>query len=190
MLCNVRFALLQVLLQLQIHDAWAFLHAESHWDRHPSACGPLGALWDGVTALWKSPGNDSESHDPFTNIENLVYTLAFIAVLPFAWKCVGKPYAVYAALALAIPMSAPSTPTSSSGNPRPISALLDVTVRDACIPLVHRVRAFCQAHRRQPSDHHGQHRTPRPRDSAKDVRQPALSMLRETDGLGVRSRRG
>ena len=116
MLCNVRFAVFPVILQLQIHDPWAFLHAQSQWDRHLSPFGPLGGLWDGIAALWKSPGNDSESYYLFTNIENLVYTLAFIAVLPLVWKRVGKPYGVYAALALAIPMSVPSTPTSSSGN--------------------------------------------------------------------------
>ena len=110
------FVVFPVILQFEAHDASAFLHAQSQWDRHLSPFGPLGGLWDGITALWKSPGEDSESYYLFTNIENLVYTLGFIAVLPLVWKRIGKPYAVYAALALAIPMSVPSSPMSGSGS--------------------------------------------------------------------------
>ncbi len=69
--------------------------------------------WGGlgwIGALWKSTGKYSESYYLFINIENLVYLVPFIALLPLVWKRVGRPYAVYAALALAIPMSFPATP--------------------------------------------------------------------------------
>ena len=104
------FTVFPVILHFQAHDALAFLHAQSQWDRHLSTFGPLGGLWDGAGALWKSPGKFSESYYLFINIENLAYVLPFIAVLPLVWKSVGKAYAVYAALAVAIPMSVPATP--------------------------------------------------------------------------------
>jgi hypothetical protein len=107
------FAVFPVILHFQAHDAFAFVHAQSQWDRHLSAFGPFGGLWDGIAALWKQQAKDSESYYLFVNIENLGYPLLFIAVLPLVWKSVGRAYAVYAALALAIPMSVPVTPTGA-----------------------------------------------------------------------------
>jgi hypothetical protein len=110
LLAPAMFAVFPVVLHFQAHDALAFLHAQSHWDRHLSAFGPFGGLWDGTRALWRSPGKFSESYYLFVNIENLVYALVFLAVLPLVWTKIGKAYAVYAALALTIPMSVPPTP--------------------------------------------------------------------------------
>ncbi len=104
------FAAFPLTLHFQAHDAWAFFHAQSQWDRQLSPFGPIGGVWDGIGALWKSTGKYSESYYLFINIENLVYLVPFIALLPLVWKRVGRPYAVYAALALAIPMSFPATP--------------------------------------------------------------------------------
>ncbi len=111
LLAPAMFAVFPVVLRIQDHDALAFVHAQSHWDRHLSAFGPFGGLWDGTRALWRSPGKFSESYYLFINIENLVFTLVFLAVLPLVWKKVGKAYAVYAALALTIPMSVPAAAT-------------------------------------------------------------------------------
>ena len=104
------FSAFPILLHFQDHDALAFVHAQAQWDRHLSPFGPFGGFWDGVAALWKDSGKFSESYYLFTNIENIAYVVPFVALLPLVWNRVGKPYAVYAALALAIPMSVPATP--------------------------------------------------------------------------------
>jgi hypothetical protein len=104
------FAAFPVVLHFQAHDAWAFVHAQAQWDRHLSLLGPFGGLSHGVAALWHHTHKYTRSYYLFINIEDLVYLIPFVALLPLVWKRVGKPYAVYAALAIAIPMSFPATP--------------------------------------------------------------------------------
>jgi hypothetical protein len=103
------FLAFPLVLQLQAHDAFAFVHAQSNWDRKISLAGPFGGLWDGIEALWGHTDNFTERFYLTVNIEDLVYLAVFLALLPMVWRRVGKAYAVFAALSLAIPMSVPAS---------------------------------------------------------------------------------
>jgi hypothetical protein len=103
------FAAFPVALHFQAHDAWAFAHAQDNWQRHLAAAGPLGGLWDGIAALWHTTDNFSERYYLAVNIEDLLYVVPFIALLPLIWRRVGKPYAVFTAVALAVPMAWPAS---------------------------------------------------------------------------------
>lgn len=103
------FAAFPVALHFQAHDAWAFAHAQDNWQRHLSAAGPLGGLWDGIAALWHTTDNFSERYYLAVNIEDLLYVVPFVALLPLIWRRVGKPYAVFTAVALAVPMAWPAS---------------------------------------------------------------------------------
>jgi hypothetical protein len=109
LLVPVVFAAFPVTLHFQAHDAWAFAHAQDNWQRHFSWAGPLGGLWDGVRALWHTTDNFSERYYLAVNIQDLLYLVPFVALLPLIWRRVGKPYAVYTAVALAVPMSWPAS---------------------------------------------------------------------------------
>ncbi len=94
----------------QVDDPWAFWGAQDIWHRHISWAGPLGGIWDGVHALWgPTPSGAAPMHASAVNIEGVV-ALALCAVLTVvAWKRVGAPYGLFAALSLAIPLSLPSS---------------------------------------------------------------------------------
>ena len=109
LLVPVMFAAFPLTLHFQAHDAFAFSHAQENWQRHFSWAGPFGGLWDGVTALWHHTDNFSERDYLAVNIQNLVYLFAFAALLPVVWRRVGRAYAVFAAVALAVPMSWPAS---------------------------------------------------------------------------------
>jgi len=105
----VMFVAFPLTLHFQAHDAFAFSHAQVNWQRHLSDAGPFGGLWDGITALWHHTDNFSERYYLAVNIEDLVYLLGFAALLPLVWRRVGRAYAVFAALALAIPLAWPAS---------------------------------------------------------------------------------
>jgi hypothetical protein len=109
LLAPLMFASFPLALHFQTHDALAFVHAQDDWDRVFSPAGPFGGLWDGIAALWGTTDNFSHRYYLAVNIENLLYLAPFLALLPLVWRRVGKAYAVYAALALAIPMSFPAS---------------------------------------------------------------------------------
>src|SRR5207249_12264840 len=46
------FALYPLLLWFRLRDPWAFLRAQSVWQRHPSPVGPLDGIWGGLRAGW------------------------------------------------------------------------------------------------------------------------------------------
>jgi hypothetical protein len=102
------FAAFPVALNFQAGDAWAFVHAQGNWHRSISWAGPLGGLWYGIAALWGRTDNFSEHYYLALNIVDLAYLVPFLALLPLVWRRVGKPYAVYTAFVLAIPLSVPS----------------------------------------------------------------------------------
>jgi hypothetical protein len=109
LLVPVIFAAFPIALHFQAHDAWAFAHAQENWQRHFSWAGPFGGLWDGIVALWHTTDNFSERYYLAVNIQDLLYLVPFVALLPVVWRRVGKPYAVYVAVALAVPMSWPAS---------------------------------------------------------------------------------
>lgn len=105
----VMFAAFPIVLHFQTHDAWAFAHAQASWGRHFSWAGPFGGLWDAGRALVGRTSNFTEHYYLAINIADVAYLVPFLALLPLVWRWVGKPYAVYASLALFIPMSFPSS---------------------------------------------------------------------------------
>jgi hypothetical protein len=104
----VMFAAFPIALQLQVHDAWAFVRAQDEWGRHFSSSGPLGGLWFAIRALWRRNHNFTEHFYLSVNIEALVFLAFFVALIPIVWRRIGVPYAVFASVVLAVPMSVPS----------------------------------------------------------------------------------
>ena len=118
------FALYPLFLWWRIDEPLAFLHAEDVWGRHLSAAGPLGGLWDGLRAGWAgirqlASGSDAtrywgavQNADPdrvaAVNLEQLAFLVLFAALTVIAWRRLGAPYGVFAALSLVIPLSVPS----------------------------------------------------------------------------------
>ncbi|HEY3921141.1 MAG TPA: glycosyltransferase family 39 protein [Gaiellaceae bacterium] len=106
----VIFSAFPLLLHFEIHSTWAFVHAQRQWDRSFSLAGPFGGLWVGIKALWgRGTGNFSEHFYLAMNIMNLVYVALFLALIPLVWRRVGRAYALYALLTVAIPLSVPGS---------------------------------------------------------------------------------
>jgi len=103
------FAAFPIALSYQVHDPWAFDHAQTQWQRHFTWWGPLGGIWFGIRALWRKSASFTEHFYLAVNIEALVFLALFVALLPLVWRRVGKAYAVFAAAALAIPLSVPAS---------------------------------------------------------------------------------
>ena len=123
-LAPVLFAAYPMYLWIAEDDPWGFLHAQRLWSRHLSPAGPLGGIWDGLLAGWagiEQLASGSHTHvywtavrdtDPIRaatlNLECLAFLALFIALTVIAWRRFGAPYGLFAALSLAIPLSAPS----------------------------------------------------------------------------------
>jgi hypothetical protein len=110
------FALYPLYLQYRIGDGTAFLHAEGNlvWDRHLSAAGPFGGVWDGLAAgrralgrLLAGAGTESVSL-ALQDLEQLLCLVLFVALLVVVWRRLPREWAIFATLALAIPLSFPS----------------------------------------------------------------------------------
>jgi hypothetical protein len=104
------FCIYPLLLWLQLGDPLAFLHAQGIWHRELSPVGPLGGLWDGVKVVVTGdvpPGADA-LHAHAVNVHSLLFLGLFIALSVVVWRRFGAPYGLFAALSIAIPLSAPS----------------------------------------------------------------------------------
>ncbi len=94
----------------QVGDPWAFWGAQDLWHRHLSWAGPLGGIWDGIHALWgPTPSGAAPMHASAVNIEGAVALVVCVVLTVVAWRKVGAPYGLFAALSLAIPLSLPSS---------------------------------------------------------------------------------
>ncbi len=94
-----------VLLAVWIGEPFAFLRAQEEiWQRRLSWAGPLDGLWKGVAALARDDGDRAFA----LNLQQLVFTLLFIALAVLAWRLFGAAYGVFAAVSLAVPLSLPS----------------------------------------------------------------------------------
>ena len=118
------FALYPLYLWWKVDDPLAFLHAQGTWSRHVSAAGPLGGIWEGLRAGWAgvrqlTSGSDTTRYwsavqdtDPdrvaAINLGQLAFLVLYVALAAVAWRRFGAPYGLFAALGLAIPLSAPS----------------------------------------------------------------------------------
>jgi hypothetical protein len=109
-----------LVLWAQLGHPFAFKGAEDEWHRHLSPAGPLGGLWHGLVAGWNGlrqvvTGHGTEisgaapMHAASVNLEGVVFLALFACLAVIAWRRFGAPYGLYAALALAIPLSVPSS---------------------------------------------------------------------------------
>jgi hypothetical protein len=118
------FALYPIYLWWKLGDPFAFARAQEIWGRHLSWAGPLGGLWDGLRAGWAGvrqllSGSDTTRYwsavrdtDPdrvaAVNLEQLAFLALFVFLTVVAWRRLGPPYGLFAALSLALPLSVPS----------------------------------------------------------------------------------
>ena len=121
------FALYPVYLDWRTGDGWSFLHSQGLWHRHFSRAGPLGGIWDGLRAGWagiEQLASGSHTHrywtavpladsDPIRtaviNLSALAFLVLFVYLTVVAWRRFGTPYGLFAAVSLAVPLSAPSS---------------------------------------------------------------------------------
>ncbi len=119
------FAAYPLYLGLDRGDAFAFTKAQGFWNRHLSAAGPVGGIWDGLRAGWagvEQLASGSHTHrywapvqdaDPMrvaaVNLEALAFLVLLVYLTVIAWRRVGAPYGLFCAVSLAIPLSVPST---------------------------------------------------------------------------------
>jgi hypothetical protein len=98
-------ALYPLLLGLWIGEPLAPLRAqEGIWERELSWAGPLGGLWEGVAALAET----APARDLALNVQQLAFTVVFLALAVVAWRRLGAAYGLFALLSLAIPLSFPA----------------------------------------------------------------------------------
>jgi hypothetical protein len=118
------FSAYPLYLGIERGDAFAFARSQGFWNRHVSAAGPLGGIWDGLRAGWagiEQLVSGSHTHvywtpvrdtDPMraaaVNLECLAFLALFVALTVIAWRRFGAPYGLFCAVSLAIPLSAPS----------------------------------------------------------------------------------
>jgi len=116
-----------VLLWRDAGDPWALAHAEGTWNRHLSAAGPLGGIWNGARAAWAgieqlasgsnahvywtavSPADSTPLRAAVINLELFAFLVLFIALAAIAWREFGASYGLFGALSLALPLSVPSS---------------------------------------------------------------------------------
>jgi mannosyltransferase PIG-V len=120
-------AVYPLLLWRETGDPWRFAHAEGTWHRSLSPAGPFGGIWDGLRAGWAgveqlasgsnthvywsavSPADSTPLRAAAINLELLGFLVLFVALAVIAWRVLGAPYGLYAALSLALPLSVPSS---------------------------------------------------------------------------------
>ena len=123
-LAPVIFAAYPLYLGLARGDAFAFARSQGFWNRHLSAAGPLGGIWDGSRAAWAGVRqllSGSHTHhywapvqdaDPMrvaaVNLEAFAFLVLLVALTVIAWRRFGAPYGLFSAVSLAIPLSVPS----------------------------------------------------------------------------------
>jgi hypothetical protein len=123
-LAPVIFAAYPLYLGLARDDAFAFARSQGFWNRHLSAAGPFGGVWDGTRAAWagvRQLVSGSHTHyywapvrdaDPMrvaaVNLEAFLFLVLLVALTALAWRRFGAPYGLFAAVSLAIPLSVPS----------------------------------------------------------------------------------
>jgi hypothetical protein len=98
-------ALYPLLLGVWIGEPLAPVRAqEGIWERTLSWAGPLGGLWEGFAAL----ADNDPARTLALNVQQLAFTLLFVALALVAWRRLGAPYGVFALVSLAIPLSFPA----------------------------------------------------------------------------------
>ena len=116
------FALYPALLVQQGRSPMAFVHAEEVWERYRSPLGPLGGVIDGTRAAWGGIlqltwGPDKpywstfhSNHQAILNITNLAALVLVLGLVALVASRLSSPYLAYVAVAVAMPLTAPSEP--------------------------------------------------------------------------------
>jgi hypothetical protein len=115
-------ALYPLWLYIKLDAPRAEFTNEAGWNRHVSAAGPLGGLWDSLQATWAgieqlATGDRTHSFwthshsDPLYvathNIDDFAFFIAFLWLGILAWRRFGAPYGLFVLGSLAIPLSVP-----------------------------------------------------------------------------------
>ena len=118
----IAFGIYPLVLWQQSGDALAFAHAEKYWHRTLSSLGPFGGIVDGARAAahgvhailvtptppdWTYPANLDLKQVAAVNVEAFAWLVLFVVLTVVAWRRLGAPYGVFAALSLALPLSEP-----------------------------------------------------------------------------------
>ena len=103
------FALFPLTLGLQTGDAWGFLHAQAEWNRHLSAAGPFGGIWDALSSLGSTPQSTTHAHALALDLESRGFLFVFLALQPPVWRPRGGASRVFATVSVLLPLSFPAT---------------------------------------------------------------------------------
>ncbi|MGZ4410648.1 MAG: mannosyltransferase family protein [Gaiellaceae bacterium] len=100
------FAAYPLLLWQTIGDPWAWFGAEKQvWGRQLLSTGPFGGLWWALSR-WH-PVNTDIRHSVAVNLECWAFLLLFVALTVVAWRRLGAPYGIFAAVSILMPVSTP-----------------------------------------------------------------------------------
>ncbi len=98
------------------------LRAQELWQRHLSPAGPFGGVVAGAVKGWRAALSLGSPHGAYlpwpSELANLLFLMLFLALTVVAWRRLGAPYGLFAALSLALPLSVPSTPSPLLSLPR------------------------------------------------------------------------
>lgn len=96
--------------------------AQALWKRHFSPAGPLGGIGHGLAKAWSTVLELGDSGGPNilwpSELLNAAFLVLFVVLTVIAWRRVGAPYGLFAALSLALPLSFPATPSPLLSLPR------------------------------------------------------------------------
>ena len=102
-----------------LHDLF---HAQALWQRHLSPAGPLGGIWHGLGKAWTTTLELADPGGPDrlwpSELLNAGFLILFVVLTVIAWRRVGAPYGLFAALSLALPLSFPAAPSPLLSLPR------------------------------------------------------------------------
>lgn len=96
--------------------------AQALWQRHLSPAGPLGGIWHGLGKAWTTALELGDRGGPDllwpSELLNAGFLILFVVLTVVAWRRVGAPYGLFAALSLVLPLSFPATPSPLLSLPR------------------------------------------------------------------------
>lgn len=96
--------------------------AQALWQRHLSPLGPLGGISHGFSKAWATALALGERSGPDvwwpSELLNACFLILFVVLAVVAWRRLGAPYGLFAAVSLALPLSFPATPSPLLSLPR------------------------------------------------------------------------
>lgn len=96
--------------------------AQALWQRHLSPLGPLGGISDGFAKAWTTALELGDRGGPDlwwpSELLNAGFLVLFVVLAAVAWRRLGAPYGLFAAVSLALPLSFPATPSPLLSLPR------------------------------------------------------------------------